>query len=356
MSVLDGLVDERAVLVCCGSGGVGKTTAAAALAVAAALRGRRACVVTIDPARRLADALGVSGVGNAPHEIAGPWPGELHVVMLDATTTFDELVRRYARDPDQASRILANRLYHNLASALAGTQEYMATEKLFELHEEGTYDLIVVDTPPTRHALEFLDAPRRLESFLGNRIFRVFVAPGSSYLRVASLAGQLVLRSIARVAGAEIVDDTLAFFGAFQGMEQGFRDRAARVERLLAEHSTGFVLVATPRRDAIDDARYFADELGRRNGVIDALVVNRVHPHFGTPPEVGPTGDGPGGAAWRELDENLAELEAIARREEGFLADLVRTIAPAPVVRVPFLDGDVHDVETLLRVVRHLTD
>ena len=116
------------------------------------------------------------------------------------------------------------------------------------------------------------------------------------------------------------------------------------------------MLVATPRRDAIDDARYFADELGRRNGVIDALVVNRVHPHFGTPPEVGPTGDGPGGAAWRELDENLAELEAIARREEGFLADLVRTIAPAPVVRVPFLDGDVHDVETLLRVVRHLTD
>ncbi len=356
MNVLGTLVEDRAVIVCCGSGGVGKTTVAAALAVAAALRGRRACVVTIDPARRLADALGATGVGNEPREIAGPWPGQLNVLMLDATSTFDDLVRRYARDPGQADRILANRLYRNLASVLSGTQEYMATEKLFELHEEGTFDLVVVDTPPTRRALEFLDAPRRVESFLDNRIFRTFVAPGSSYLRVASLAGQLVLRSIARVAGAEIVDDTLAFFNAFQGMEQGFRDRAARVERLLAEESTGFVLIATPRRDAIDDARYFVGELGRRHGAVDALVVNRIHPDFGVPPAGKPPARLRRARSWRDLLANLADLAAIAHREEGFLADLVEAVAPSPVVRVPFLEGDVHDVEGLLRVVRHLTD
>ena len=354
MSVLEDVVDSRSVIVCCGSGGVGKTTAAAALAIAAALRRRRACVVTIDPARRLADALGTSGIGNEPHEIAGPWPGELHVVMLDAKTTFDELVGRYARDTEQAARILENRLYRNLASVLSGTQEYMATEKLFELHERAEYDLIVVDTPPTRHALEFLDAPRRVESFLDNRIFRTFVAPGSSYLRVASLAGQLVLRSIARVAGAEIVDDTLAFFAAFQGLEQGFRDRAVRVERLFAEHSTGFVLVATPRRDAIDDARFFVDELDRHHGTVDALVVNRIHPEFGPAPEPGPVTSAAGAAAWVELVANLSDLESIARRESSFLADLIGAVAPAPVVRVPFLDADVHDVEGLLRVVRHL--
>jgi len=354
VSVLDDVVDSRSVIVCCGSGGVGKTTAAAALAIAAALRGRRACVVTIDPARRLADALGTRGIGNEPHEIAGPWPGELHVVMLDAKTTFDELVGRYARDAEQTARILENRLYQNLASVLSGTQEYMATEKLFELHERADFDLIVVDTPPTRHALEFLDAPRRVESFLDNRIFRTFVAPGSSYLRVASLAGQLVLRSIARVAGAEIVDDTLAFFAAFQGMEQGFRDRAVRVERLFAEQSTGFVLVATPRHEAIDDARFFVGELDRRHGTIDALVVNRIHPEFGPAPDPGPVTATAGAVAWAELVANLADLESIARREAGLLADLVGAVAPAPVVRVPFLDADVHDVEGLLRVVRHL--
>jgi len=163
-----------------------------------------------------------------------------------------------------------------------------------------------------------------------------------------------VLRSIARVAGAEIVDDTLAFFAAFQGLEQGFRDRAVRVERLLAEHSTGFVLVATPRRDAIDDARFFVDELGRHHGTVDALVVNRIHPEFGPAPEPGPVTGAAGAAAWAELVANLTDLERVARRESGFLADLVGAVAPAPVVRVPFLDADVHDVEGLLRVVRHL--
>ena len=251
MDAIGSLVDRCEVLICCGSGGVGKTTTAAALGVAGALRGRRVCVVTVDPARRLADSLGESGVASAPHEIEGPWPGRLYAVMLDAKTTFDSLVERYATDSDQAARILENRIYRNLASVLSGTQEYMATEKLFELHEDAAYDLVVVDTPPTRHALDFLDAPHRLESFLDNRFFRALVAPSGAYLRAANAASQLLLRSIARVTGAEIVDDTIAFFQAFQGMEKGFRERASRVEKLLSQEATGFVLVAAPqaRRD-----------------------------------------------------------------------------------------------------------
>lgn len=351
MSAITSVLDDHGVLVCCGSGGVGKTTSAAALGVAAALRGRAACVITVDPARRLADALGEAAVMNAPVEIVGPWPGRLDAVMLDAKTTFDALVERYSADSDQAQRILDNRIYANLASVLSGTQEYMATEKLFELHEEGSYDLVVVDTPPSRHALDFLDAAHRLEAFLDNRFFRALVAPSGSYLRAAHAASQLLVRSIARVTGAEIVDDTIAFFQAFQGMEQGFRDRAARVDALLADETTGFVLVAAPRRDAVGDATWFAEELARRGQRVSALVVNRVHPDFGPPfEEAGAKG------AWATLNENLAELSHIARREEASFSGLARALSPAPTVRVPLFDSDVHDVEGLLGVVRHLLD
>ena len=193
--------------------------------MASALAGRRTCVVTVDPARRLADALGGHGKTTEPTEVLGPWTGELHAVMLDAKTTFDALIEHYATDADQARRILENRVYVNLASVLSGTQEYMATEKLFELHHSGNYDLVVVDTPPTRHVLDFLDVPKRLEGFLSNRIFRALVAPKGSYLRAANVASQVLVRSIAKATGAEIVDDTVAFFQAFQGMEEGFRER-----------------------------------------------------------------------------------------------------------------------------------
>ncbi len=243
---LSELVAERAIVVCCGSGGVGKTTVSAAFALEAARRGRRACVVTIDPAKRLADALGIDTLANTPSRIDGDWPGELWALMLDPKGTFDELIARYASTPEQAEGILSNRIYRNLTGALSGTQEYMAIEKLYELSEEGRYDLVVVDTPPTRNALDFLDAPRRLTRFLGHRLFQLLLMPTRAYLRAVSVATQALLRTISKVAGAEIVHDAVAFFQAFEGMEEGFRTRADHMRKLLARRTTAFVLVTSP--------------------------------------------------------------------------------------------------------------
>ncbi|HVC24917.1 MAG TPA: ArsA-related P-loop ATPase [Acidimicrobiales bacterium] len=361
---LSRLVVERSVLVCCGSGGVGKTTTAAALALHAAQRGSRACVVTIDPARRLADALGASGVANTPHRIDGPWPGELSAVMLDAKGTFDDLVRRYAVDDSQSERILTNRLYQNLVTALSGTQEYMATEKLFELHESGAFDVVVVDTPPTRSALDFLDAPTRLAGFLDNRIFRLLLTPGRAYLRAMSVATQMLLRTIGKVAGSEIVEDAVAFFQAFEGMEQGFRERASRVEGLLAAGGTGFVVVTSARRDSIEEAMFFAGKLSGSGRTLDAVVVNRLHPDFGPPIDASSahaTAPRRSGAAcsgaetsWAALVANLDDMAAVVERERDLVHALELAVDPAPVVRVPVLEDDVHDLDGLEEVVRHL--
>src|SRR5690242_20212080 len=283
------LVEHGHIVICCGTGGVGKTTSAAVLALEGAQRGRNAVVVTIDPAKRLANALGLAELSNTAHEIdRALWDpdgealpgGHLSALMLDTKSTFDTLVTRYAESPDQAERILQNRFYRNIAGALSGTQEYMAMEKLHELHEDGAYDLIVVDTPPTRHALDFLDAPNRLIRLLDNRIFRLLMMPTRAYLRVASAAVQAFLRRVTRIVGAEVVDDVVAFFRAFEGMEQGFRDRATAVEQLLADESTAFVLVTAARRDAVDEAEFFADRLAESGLGVAALVVNRMLPAF----------------------------------------------------------------------------
>ena len=235
------LVDERAIVVCCGSGGVGKTTTAAVLAAEAARRGRRAVVVTIDPAKRLADALGLAGgLTNDPALVEGPWPGELWAMMLDTKSTFDDLVHRHAPSPGQAERILANPFYRNISAALSGTQEYMAGEKLYELSEDPRFDLVVVDTPPTRNALDFLDAPGRLTRFLDHRLYRVLTAPTRLGLRVANFAAQAFLRTISKVVGGDVVSDAVAFFQAFEGMEAGFRARAAEVDRLLRAPATAY--------------------------------------------------------------------------------------------------------------------
>ncbi|HLU42267.1 MAG TPA: ArsA family ATPase, partial [Microthrixaceae bacterium] len=278
---LEELIEHRAIIVCCGSGGVGKTTTAAVLGLEAARRGRKAVVVTIDPARRLADALGLQGLPDVPTRIEGPWPGELWATMLDTKSTFDALVVKYAPDPDQAERILANRFYRNISSALSGTQEYMAMEKLYELHEETDFDLVVVDTPPTRHALDFLDAPRRLSQFLEHRLFRMLTAPGRGVVRAVNVVAQTFLRTVSKVVGGEVVEDAMAFFQAFEGMEEGFHQRARRVRELLAAPETAFVLVASPQRDTVEEARFFADRLREAGITVDGLVVNRVHPAFG---------------------------------------------------------------------------
>ncbi len=352
LSSLSSLLAERRIVVCCGPGGVGKTTVSATFALAAARAGRSACVVTVDPARRLADALGVESLPNVPTRVEGPWPGKLHAVMLDARGTFDDLVERYARNPEQASSIRSNRLYQSLAGALSGTQEYMAMEKLYELTEEGDYDLVVVDTPPTRNALDLLDAPRRLTHFLENRLFRVLLLPTRAYLRAVNLATQALLRTISRVAGAEIVQDAVAFFQAFEGMEQGFHDRAAAVRALLADPATAYVVVTSPRPDAVEEATFFADKLVETGTTPAGLVVNRVHPHFGS--GVTPLPRAPAGSDLAALIAVLDGLDAIADREEAAFHELADRLAPAPIGRVPLLGTDVHDLEGLGAVADHL--
>ncbi|MGP8058579.1 MAG: ArsA family ATPase [Acidimicrobiales bacterium] len=335
------LAAGRRVVVCCGPGGVGKTTVSATFALQGARAGRRACVVTVDPARRLADSLGVDSLPNTPTKVEGDWPGELHALMLDTKGTFDELVERYAKTPEQAQSIQTNRLYRNLAGALSGTQEYMAMEKLYELTEDGSYDLVVVDTPPTRNALDLLDAPRRLTHFLENRLFRALLLPTRAYLRAVSLAAQALLRTISKVAGAEIVEDAVSFFQAFEGMEEGFRNRAAAVRELLSDPATAYVVVTSPRPDAVEEAAFFAGRLAETGVHPDALVVNRVHPTFAAGD---PLPEAPAGSDLGALAQNLAQLEAVAEREEAAYAELVGRVAPAPVGRVALLGSDVHDL------------
>ena len=351
------LVEERGIVVCCGSGGVGKTTTAAVLALEGARRGRRAVVVTIDPAKRLADTLGIGSLTNTPKRIDGDWPGELSALMLDTKSTFDALVAKYSADPAQAERILANRFYRNISGALSGTQEYMAGEKLYELHEEGDFELVVVDTPPTRNALDFLDASRRLTNFLDHRLYRMLMAPTRAYLKAVNVAAQAFLRTVTKVVGGEVLDDALGFFNAFEGMEAGFRERAARVQALLADPCTAFVLVASPRQDTVEEAAYFARKLDESSIPVEALVVNRMHPRFGDGGRVEADlarATTLAGTPLGSLYANLADFRSMADGEESHLRGLTAEVEPAPVVRVPFLADDVHDLDTLAEIGTHL--
>ncbi len=348
-SVAD-LARERSVVVCAGPGGVGKTTISAAIALQAAREGRRACVITVDPARRLADALGVGTLTNAPAPVEGDFAGSLHAMMLDTKGTFDDLVQHYARSDAQAEAIRTNRIYQNLTGMLSGTQEYMAMEKLYELTQSGDFDVVVVDTPPTRNALDLLDAPRRLTRFLDNRLFRALLAPTRASLRLLTIATQALLRTISKVAGAEIVQDAVDFFQAFEGMEEGFSSRAAAIRDLLADPATAYVLVTSPRPDSIEETSYFASRLGDTGVEAAALVVNRVHPSFG--PVTTEVGD-PGGDLGALL-ENHARLRLAAFEEEEAAAALVERVAPSPVAKLPLLGSDVHDLEGLATVADHL--
>jgi anion-transporting ArsA/GET3 family ATPase len=374
---IEELVDDRRVVICCGTGGVGKTTTAAVLALESARRGRNACVVTIDPARRLADALGIEHLTNDPTEIDQKlWAdiggegavvpgGRLSAMMLDTKSTFDLLVARNAASPEQAKRILDNTFYRNVSGALGGTQEYMAMEKLHQLHDEGDFDLIVVDTPPTRHALDFLDAPKRLTRLLDNRVFRLLMMPTRAYLRVASVAVQTFLRTVARVVGSEVIEDVVAFFRAFEGMEEGFRTRAQVVGDLLADPATAFVLVCSPRRDAMQEATFFAQRLAEAGQSVQALIVNRVHPSFG---DEAPAGLRAAAEALRKspaepaarlaaLYDNLADFREIAALEREHIEALRERIGgDTALAYVPYLAHDVHDFTTLHEVGELLFD
>ena len=348
-------VENCQVIVCCGAGGVGKTTIAAATALLAAAAGKRAVVVTIDPARRLADALGIGELSNTPTAIEGPWPGSLHALMLDTKSTFDEVVRRHARHEAQAQRIIANSFYRNVSATLTGTQDYMAVEKLNELHDSGAYDLVVVDTPPTRDALAFLEAPRMLSRLLANPLYQLVTAPGRGPLKPVNRAARSMLRRLARVVGADVVDEAIAFFGAFEGMQDGFRERAEETLALLSGERTAFVLIASPRGDTIDEARYFLARIAAAGLDTSVVVVNRMLPAPAT--TLARSGElaaalqgSEAGPAARALADMCAEAAADGDR----IGELLAAAPAAGVVEVPLLAGDVCDLHGLAAIAEFL--
>ena len=353
MSSLASLLDERSVIVCVGAGGVGKTTTAAALALEAAQRGRRVCVVTIDPARRLSDAMGFDpdrAIGNEPQQIDVATTGELWAVMLDTSTTFDALIRTYALSDEQAQNILTNAFYRNIADSMSGAHEYMAMEKLYELHNDERFDLVVVDTPPTSNAIDFLEAPDRITRFLDHRLYKVLVTPSGGLARVVNFAAQGFLRTVARIVSASVVDDAIEFFAAFDGMEEGFRGRAEAVHNLLVADDTAFVLVTVPRNDTVQDAAAFIDTLSGAEIAVDAVVVNRVHPSFGSHRLQG-LSESPLGPFVQVLHESLA----VAAGQDILLTELTVDLPAGAVVKIPFLDTDVHDLDGLASLAQWLT-
>jgi anion-transporting ArsA/GET3 family ATPase len=372
---VDGLLDDPAtrIIVCCGSGGVGKTTTAAALGVRAAERGRSVVVLTIDPARRLAQSMGLRSLDNSPRRVAGvdgAKGGELHAMMLDMKRTFDEIVEQHA-DPARARTILANPFYQSLSSGFAGTQEYMAMEKLGQLRAEDSWDLIVVDTPPSRSALDFLDAPQRLGSFLDGRLIRMLTAPakagGRAYLKFLSAGVGMVTGALTKLLGAHLLKDVQTFVAALETMFGGFRERAEATYHLLQASGTAFIVVATPEQDALREAAYFVERLSQQRMPLAGLVLNRVHPRDGA--HLSPERSL---AAAEELSETPSEpVTAAARRARALTAALLRLHAervrqharelrlrerftsahPAvPVNEVLAQPGDVHDLDGLRAV------
>ena len=360
---LDEVVADARVVVCCGSGGVGKTTTAAVIGIEAARRGRRVVVVTIDPTRRLADALGLpDGLSGRPERVPLDHiigDGELWAMMLDTPAMFERVVRANAGDAEQADRIVENRFYQNIAGALSGTQEYMASEALHELHADERFDLVVVDTPPSRNALDFLEAPGVLARFLDHTAFRLMMVPTRTGFRVLSVATQPVLRAIGRVVGSDVLTDAVAFFQAFAGMDVGFRKRAEEVTALLHDDRTKFLVVSSPQHDTVAEAAWFADQIADQGFGVAATVVNRLHPRFGDGSVADARrraetaldrGDEDLAALWA----NLADLRSVAEAERRELLPLVDRVGVHAIVEVPLLPSDVHDVEALTHLGAHL--
>lgn len=330
------------LVVCMGSGGVGKTTTAAALGLRAAQSGTRVCVVTIDPAKRLADALGVSGqLSNEPTLVAGFGRGELWAVMLDAQQTFIDLVSSTSTSPEQAERIRNNALFASIARQLGGTQEYMAAEKLFELHRDDRFDLVIVDTPPSREALNFLGAPNTLVKFLDHRVYRTFLAPARGGLKIVSAALTPVFKAVTRLVGADVIGDVIGFFAAFEGLDQGFRDRAEAISRILREPTTSYVVVTSAEVEPIREATFLLGELANHSIAARAVICNAMTPEF---PKVGPNDSttAPRHASVHQLlsDKRKSEVE----RLDGLRAMLRPDVL---VATVDHLGRDVGSLDAL---------
>jgi anion-transporting ArsA/GET3 family ATPase len=362
---LRALIDdpETRIVVCCGAGGVGKTTTSAALALAAAEAGRTVVVLTIDPARRLAQSLGLEELDNEPRKVAVPGAdGELHAMMLDMKRTFDDIVVAHST-PERAQQILDNPFYQSLSSSFAGTQEYMAMEKLGQLRAADTWDLIVVDTPPSRSALDFLDAPNRMSRFLDGTMIRLLMAPSRAGLRIVNAGFMVFSRIISKVLGGQLLRDISAFVSALDTMFGGFRERASATYELLRRPGTSFVVVATPEPDALREASYFVDRLSDDGLPLAGLVLNRTHP----PATTALSATRAEGAAEEltEADGPAAELAAAALRvhaermtlaaREQHLADRFTSAHPDVAVRtVPAAAGDVHDLDGLRAMAAEL--
>jgi anion-transporting ArsA/GET3 family ATPase len=366
------LVAKKEIIVCAGAGGVGKTTTAAAIALEAAIQGKKVAVLTIDPARRLASSLGLKELSNEPTKVSArkftaasvEVKGELYALMLDTKSTFDKVVTRYAPSPEQAERIINNRFYKNISGTLSGTQEYMAMEKLYELHADGAFDLIVIDTPPTRNALDFLDAPKRMTDFFESRVLRWFLMPymkaGGGLMRVANVAAMTFLKVVKRIVGAEVLNDTAEFFGNLEGMYEGFKQRARDVATLLQSDATSFVVVTSPAEDSVTEATFFAARLNDSHLHFGALVVNRVHPKIGDGIDVRPRqlskleAGGPDAELLAKLLDNESAFMRVVHLEEKNLDALARKIPRHRWVRVPYLEREAVDFAGLLAIVDQL--
>ncbi|RBY94938.1 ArsA family ATPase [Blastococcus sp. TBT05-19] len=352
------------IVVCCGAGGVGKTTSSAALALAAAEAGRTVVVLTIDPARRLAQSLGLEELDNEPRRVDVPGaPGELHAMMLDMKRTFDDVVSAHST-PERAEQILENPFYQALSSSFSGTQEYMAMEKLGQLRASDQWDLIIVDTPPSRSALDFLDAPNRMGRFLDGTMIRLLMAPSRAGFKFASAGFLLFSRIVSKILGGQLLRDISAFVAALDTMFGGFRERATATYELLRRPGTWFLVVAAPEPDALREASYFVDRLSAEGMPLAGLVVNRTHPPATT--ALSATRAEGAAEAVAETGGEAAELTAAALRvhagrmqvaaREQHLADRFTSAHPEVAVRtVPAAAGDVHDLDGLRVMAEALT-
>jgi anion-transporting ArsA/GET3 family ATPase len=367
---VDALIDDPGIgiIVCCGSGGVGKTTTSAALALRAAERGRRVVVLTIDPAKRLAQSMGIEQLDNTPRPVSGLRTnakgnrkgGGLDAMMLDMKRTFDEVVESQAA-PEKARQILENPFYIALSSSFSGTQEYMAMEKLGQIHadaqRDGSYDLIVVDTPPSRSALDFLDAPERLSSFLDGRFIRLLLTPAKGPARMMTAGLGIITGALNKILGTQVLSDMQTFVAAFDTLFGGFRQRAQKTFELLQADGTAFLVVAAPEPDALREAAYFVERLADDDMPLVGLIVNRASPA----PRGTLSADEAMAAATRlrqrdpeSLTAGLLHLHAdqsrIVEREERLRARFAAAHPQVPTAVVPALPGDVHDLTGLRRI------
>jgi anion-transporting ArsA/GET3 family ATPase len=362
------LLEGKRVCICAGSGGVGKTTTSAAIAAGMAARGHKVAVLTIDPAKRLADSLGLPELGNTERQVdpalfeeAGIETnrGELWAMMLDAKATFDEVVRKHAPDAETRERILSNRIYQQLSAALAGSQEYMAMEKLFEIHAEDRYDLLVLDTPPSRNALDFLDAPRRLTQFIEGRALQVFIKPTGIGMKVFGRGAGMAFGVMKRLTGVDLLQDLAEFFQAMSGMVGGFRERAKRVTELLAADESTFLVVCGPQGEPIDEAVYFHRKLVEAKLPFGGVIVNKVYYEDEMPverEELGPELTETVGVEdlAARVRENFEAFRVLSERDRRNVEHLAKEMRTRAVIRVPYLDEDVHDLRGLMEVNRYL--